>query len=100
MNPDASPSASGPFGDLEHIKDGVSLFVGGILKSMKDYYDNKLYLRDPTNLFTNQRSACHTIDYCLLMRQGWNRPIPCGAAGAGSVGVLDYIFQRFMTYCF
>lgn len=34
-------------GQLEHIKDEVVRFIGAILVGMKDYYDNKLYLREP-----------------------------------------------------
>ena len=30
-------------GDLETIKDEVFLFIDGILKGMKDYYDGKQY---------------------------------------------------------
>lgn len=33
--------------DLEYIKDEVIRFIGDILKGMKDYYDNKLYLKNP-----------------------------------------------------
>ena len=32
---------------LEHIKDEVIRFIGSILNGMKNYYDNKLYLREP-----------------------------------------------------
>lgn len=32
---------------LEHIKDEVIWFIGSILNGMKNYYDNKLYLREP-----------------------------------------------------
>lgn len=32
---------------LEHIKDEVIRFIGAILDGMKNYYDNKLYLREP-----------------------------------------------------
>ena len=32
---------------LEHIKYEVIRFIGSILNGMKNYYDNKLYLREP-----------------------------------------------------
>lgn len=33
--------------DLEHIKDEVLRFINDILTGMKDYYDNKQFLRNP-----------------------------------------------------
>ena len=44
-------------GQLEHIKDEVIRFIGAILSGMKVYYDNKLYLREPTKRKVGHRTV-------------------------------------------
>jgi hypothetical protein len=40
---------------LEHIKDEVIRFIKGILDGMKDYHDNKLYLKEPDKKKSRKR---------------------------------------------
>lgn len=44
---------------LEHIKDEVIRFIKAILEGMKDYYDNRLYLKEPDKKKTKKRNNKH-----------------------------------------